>query len=180
MAQSSTDVVETRASLREEMAGGDLGDDRLNARRDRLIDVLEQSPDTGFPAACASDGDVEALYRFLRNPRVSLRAVLEPHLAATQARCRALDEVLVIHDTTECSFAGAQVRAGLTPPGSAATGLLGSMRPWPCRPRACEPPWAWCPCCRLSGRPPPAVAPSPTGASAFGIRTSLAGAGRRV
>ncbi len=117
MAQSSTDVVETRASLREEMAGGDLGDDRLNARRDRLIDVLEQSPDTGFPAACASDGDVEALYRFLRNPRVSLRAVLEPHLAATQARCRALDEVLVIHDTTECSFAGAQVRAGLTPLG---------------------------------------------------------------
>ena len=117
MAQSSTDVVETRASLREEMAGGDLGDDRLNARRDRLINVLEQSPATGFPEACASDGDVEALYRFLRNPRVSLRAVLEPHLAATQARCRALDEVLVIHDTTECSFAGAQVRAGLTPLG---------------------------------------------------------------
>jgi len=97
MARSSTDVVDARVSLREEMAGGDLGDDRLNARRDRLIDVLERSPATGFPEACASDGDAEALYRFLRNPRVSLRAVLEPHLAATQARCRALDEVLVIH-----------------------------------------------------------------------------------
>lgn len=114
MPRSSTDVVTARESLREEMAGGDLGDARLNARRDRLLAVLEQSPASGFPEACATDSDVEALYRFLRNPRVSLRAVLEPHLAATQARCRALDEVLVIHDTTECSFAGDQVRAGLT------------------------------------------------------------------
>ena len=96
------------------MAGGDLGDDRLNARLDRLIDVLAQSPDTGFPEACASDGEVEALYRFLRNPRVSLDAVLEPHLVATQERCRALDAVRVIHDTTELSFAGEHVRAGLT------------------------------------------------------------------
>ena len=114
MARSSTGVVEMRGSLREEMAGGDLGDDRLNARRDRLIAVLEQSPATGFPDACASDGEVEALYRFLRNRRVSLDSVLEPHLVATQARCRALDEVLVIHDTTELSFAGERVRAGLT------------------------------------------------------------------
>ncbi|MCZ6493185.1 MAG: IS4 family transposase, partial [Planctomycetota bacterium] len=114
MARSSTDVVNTRVSRREEMAGGDLGDDRLNARRDRLIDVLAQSPDVGFPEACTSDGEVEALYRFLRNPRVSLAAVLEPHLVATQQRCRALDEVLVIHDTTEFSFAGEHVRTGLT------------------------------------------------------------------
>ena len=114
MVRSSTGVVEVRGSLREEMAGGDLGDERLNARRDRLIDVLAESPATGFPEACASDGEVEALYRFLRNPRVSLDAVLEPHLVATQQRCRALDEVLVIHDTTELSFAGEHVRAGLT------------------------------------------------------------------
>ncbi len=114
MARSSTDIVDARVSLREEMAGGDLGDDRLNARRDRLIDVLEQSPDTGFPDACASDGEVEALYRFLRNRRVSLDSVLEPHLLATRERCRALGEVLVIHDTTELSFTGEQTRTGLT------------------------------------------------------------------
>lgn len=114
MARSSTDVVNARASLRKEMSGGELGDDRLNARRNRLIEVLEQSPAAGFPEACASDGEVEALYRFLRNPRVSLAAVLEPHLRATGERCRALGEVLVIHDTTELSFAGEQARAGLT------------------------------------------------------------------
>lgn len=117
MTRSSTNVVNARASLREEMAGGDLGDDRLNARRNHLVDVLERSPDRGFPNACAGDGDTEALYRFLRNRRVSLAAIMEPHLQATSARCRALGEVLVLHDTTEMSFPGAQTRTGLTPLG---------------------------------------------------------------
>jgi len=123
MVRSSTDVVDARVSLREEMAGGDLGDDRLNARRDRLIDVLERSPSTGFPDVCASDGDVEALYRFLRNRRVSLATVLEPHLQATGARCQALGTVLVIHDTTEMSFTGEQVRKGLTALGARRQGF---------------------------------------------------------
>lgn len=117
MVRSSTDVLHARGSLREEMAGGDLGDARLNARRTRLITVLEQHPDVGFPTACGSDSELEALYRFLRNRRVSLEAVIEPHLGATRERCRALGEVLVIHDTTEQSFAGEQPRAGLTPQG---------------------------------------------------------------
>jgi hypothetical protein len=95
------------------MATGELGDQRLNERRDRLIAVLEQSPDAAFPNACANDAEVEALYRFLRNRRVSLDTVIEPHVAATQARCAAVGEVLVIHDTTDMVFAGEAPRAGL-------------------------------------------------------------------
>lgn len=114
MAQSSIDVMRARGTLREEMATGDLGDARLNARRNHLIAVLEQSPDAGFPEACGGDSDTEALYRFLRNGRVSLAAILAPHLEATGARCRAMDEVLVIHDTTEMSFPGEQPRRDLT------------------------------------------------------------------
>ena len=114
MARSSTDVVRARGSLRAVMATGDLGDARLNARRNGLLRALEQSPDVGFPEACADGSETEALYRFLRNRRVSLEAVLQPHLEATGARCRALDEVLVIHDTTEMSFPGEQPRKGLT------------------------------------------------------------------
>ena len=60
------------------MVGWNLGDDRLNASRNRLIEVLGQSPDAGFPEACASDGDTEALYQFLRNRRVSLATILDP------------------------------------------------------------------------------------------------------
>lgn len=118
MARSSTDILRTRHSLREEMAASDLGDARLNARRNQLIAVLEQSPDKGFPEACTTDADTEALYRFLRNRRVSLPAVLEAHLAATATRCRALGEVLVIHDTSEMAFACEQPRRGLTPLGA--------------------------------------------------------------
>lgn len=122
MAQSSTEVVQARASLGEEMAAGDLGDARLNARRDRVLAVLEQAPEVGFPTACARDADTEALYRLFRNRRVSLAAILEPHWAATGARCRALDEVVVLHDTTEMAFAGGP-RAGLTPLGPARQGF---------------------------------------------------------
>jgi hypothetical protein len=114
MARSSTDVVRARGSLRAEMATGDLGDARLNARRNDVLRALEQSPDAGFPEACADGSETEALYRFLRNRRVSLETVLQPHWEATGARCRALDEVLVIHDTTEMSFPGEQPRKGLT------------------------------------------------------------------
>ena len=118
MARSGTDVLRERVSLRDEMATGDLGDDRLNARRNQLMTVLEQSPDKGFPEACGSDADTEALYRFFRNRRVSLPTVLEPHWEATGARCRTLGEVLVIHDTSEMAFACEQARRGLTPLGA--------------------------------------------------------------
>ena len=61
MARSSTDVVRARGSLREEMATGDLGDARLNARRNHVMTALEQSPDVGFPEACADGSETEAL-----------------------------------------------------------------------------------------------------------------------
>jgi Transposase DNA-binding/Transposase DDE domain len=118
MVRSGTDVLRERRSLREEMATGDLGDDRLNARRNQVIRVLERSPDKGFPEACAGDAETEGLYRFLRNRRISLAHLLEPHWEATSSRCRALGEVLVIHDTTEMAFACEQARGGLTPLGS--------------------------------------------------------------
>jgi len=105
--------VAARSSLVEEMAVGRLGDQRLNERRDRLMAVLEQQPDTPFPEACADDAEVEALYRFLRNRRVSLTTLIEPHVAASQRRCAAVGEILVIHDTTDMVFAGEAPRAGL-------------------------------------------------------------------
>jgi hypothetical protein len=122
--RSSRDVVAARGSLREEMAGADLGDRRLNARRDRVVDMLAQHPDVGFPAACADDGATEALYRFLRNPRVSLDRVIEPHLVATSERSRAVGEVVVIHDTTETSFSGEKARHGLAKLGPRRHGFL--------------------------------------------------------
>jgi 3',5'-nucleoside bisphosphate phosphatase len=112
--RSSSEVLALGVPLVAEMAAGDLGDRRLNARRDRLIATLEQHPDAGFPEACADDSEAEALYRFLRNDRLSLESLLGPHVVATAARCQALEEVLVVHDTTEMSFGGERARMGLT------------------------------------------------------------------
>lgn len=123
MGRSSQEIIAARWSLANEMAGGDLGDERLNERRNRLFAALEQHPDTAFPQVCADDAEVEALYRFLRNRRVSSEDVLEPHLAATQQRCAAVGEVLVIHDTTDMVFTGETPRAGLTRLGSGRHGF---------------------------------------------------------
>lgn len=104
----------TKRGLQAEMAAGDLGDDRLNARRDCIIDALERHPAVGFPEACGTEAATEAFYRFLRNPRVTLPAILAPHIEATVARCQAVPEVVVIHDTTENTFAGEGARGELT------------------------------------------------------------------
>lgn len=101
-------------SVATELAAGALGDRRLDARRDRLIERLTAHPDRGFPALCDDDAEVEALYRFLRNPRVSPERLLAPHVAATEGRCAAAGEVWVVHDTTDMVFAGEGPRAGLT------------------------------------------------------------------
>ena len=111
MGRSSQEVVAECGSLVAEPANGSLGDQRLNDRRNRVVTVLEQQPDTGFPDACADDAEVEALYRFLRNRRVSLPAILAPHVEATHGRCAAIGDVLVLHDTTDMVFAGETSRA---------------------------------------------------------------------
>lgn len=107
-------VLATCGSIVDELAAGALGDQRLDERRNRVVAILEQHPDRGFPDACADDAESEALYRFLRNPRVSQEAVLAPHLDATRARCTAVGEVLVVHDTTDMVFTGTAPRRGLT------------------------------------------------------------------
>jgi Transposase DNA-binding/Transposase DDE domain len=110
----ASDAMPVGGSIRDELAAGGLGDRRLEARRDRLVARLEAHPDRGFPALCDDDAEVEALYRFLRNPRVSAEALLAPHVAATQARCATAGEVLVVHDTTDMVFPGDGPRTGLT------------------------------------------------------------------
>ena len=149
---SGSDVVVARSSLVEEMAGGPLGDQRLEERRDRLMALLEQHPDAPFPEACADDAEVEALYRFLRNRRVSLGALIAPHVAASQRRCAAADEVLVIHDTTDMVFAGETARAGLAALGKGRHGFWYTPR-WRCLRTGCGPRSGCCRSYRSSARP---------------------------
>lgn len=96
----------------EEFAGARLGDERLNRRLRRLADCVAVAPAAGFPRVSSSDSELEGIYRFLSNERVTPAKILEPHFAKTTERIGA-STTLVVHDTTELGFGGAGVREGL-------------------------------------------------------------------
>lgn len=95
-----------------EFAEADLGDTRLARRLMRIADAAAAAPSAGFPEMTGSDGELEGVYRFLRNDRVTPQRILAPHIAATQGRAAGAT-VVVAHDTTDLSFGGAKRREGL-------------------------------------------------------------------
>lgn len=99
-------------SKREELAKGEtvgveLGDTRLERRFGRVVEMMARAPEQSFPHASGdSDAALEATYRFLNNESVRHDELLGAHYANTLERMRRLDEVLVVHDTTEFRFEG--------------------------------------------------------------------------
>ena len=99
-------------SIQEEYEGAELGDRRLNARVKRLAGELSERPGDSFPDAFPDDSQLEAVYRFVNNERVTLRKLIEPHAAATLRRAKAARVIIVAHDTTGFRYEG-QGRRGL-------------------------------------------------------------------
>jgi hypothetical protein len=104
--------VELKA-VSSEFEGARLGDARLERRALKVVDTLSTAPDESFPTLLADDSELEALYRFLNNERVTAERLLEPHYRATARRAEAAGRVLVIHDTTGFTFGGQTRRKGL-------------------------------------------------------------------
>jgi hypothetical protein len=99
----------------DEFTGLSLGDARLDARVRRFVAALARDPAAGFPAALGTVAEREAGYRLLRNPRVTLAALLAPHVQQTVARATAgATRPLVLIDKTAFVFTGEGERAGLT------------------------------------------------------------------
>src|SRR5919109_923779 len=108
----------------EEFIGLDLGDARLNRRVRRFVSALERNPAAGFPAAVATVAEREAVYRLLRNVRVSLDTLLAPHVQQTVARAGAEGtRPLIVIDKTAFVFGGESEREGLTRLGNALYGF---------------------------------------------------------
>lgn len=103
-----------------EFAGADFGDGRLTRRLMRIAEAAAGSPSAGFPTMAKSDGELEGVYRFLRNSRVAPRTILAPHIAATRARAGE-QAIIIAHDTTELGFGGLLHREGLGLVGTANT-----------------------------------------------------------
>jgi hypothetical protein len=99
--------------LTAEFSDAELGDERLSKRLVRLAADLGEAPSESFPKALSGVAALEGAYRFFSNSKVTLDAVLAPHIASTADRCAARERVLVIHDTTEFEFSGEERRDGL-------------------------------------------------------------------
>lgn len=88
----------------DSLCNAPLGDAR---RLRRLCDVAERvarSPSASLPAALGDDARVQGCYRLLNNPAVTFDALMTSQAEATRVRAQAAGRVLVLHDTTDCSF----------------------------------------------------------------------------
>lgn len=112
-------------SVVSEFSSVALGDRRLNGRLEKIVSAIEGQPSAGFPKAMATSGDTEAFYRFVRNEKVTFEKLLEPHVRATLERAQDHAEVLIVHDTTEFRFEGAEKREGLGRLTQSGQGFLG-------------------------------------------------------
>ena len=89
----------------EELAGGRLGDGRLDRRLRQLVERMEVGFGESIPLACQDWAGTKAAYRFFSNERVSEEDILRGHFDATRHRFAASDgPILVLHDTTEFSW----------------------------------------------------------------------------
>lgn len=86
-----------------ELSGAELGDERLRRRLTRVASAVSTVPAGSFPQLAGSDGELEGIYRFFSNQRVSAEKILAPHVAATVARA-GQGAALVLHDTTAFTF----------------------------------------------------------------------------
>src|SRR6185295_1765489 len=95
-----------RAALLAEYTDVDFGDARLDGRLRRILPLLAANPGQSFPEQMDSEADQEALYRFLKNPKVTVDALLEGHRSQTLERMSGRAVVRIVHDTSEFVFKG--------------------------------------------------------------------------
>ena len=104
-----------RGEIGDEFAEARLGDLRRTRRLQEIARVIEDMPDAGFPQMVESDGELEAIYRFLGNEEVKADAVLAPHIKSTLSRAKQFPLCLMVHDTTAFEFSGDREGLGLMP-----------------------------------------------------------------
>ena len=80
---------------------------RLRNRRLQRVGVqIARKPSASLPTSLDGDADLEGAYRIMNNAAVTFEKLLAGHAEGTAQRARqAGGNVLVVHDTTQCSFA---------------------------------------------------------------------------
>jgi Transposase DNA-binding/Transposase DDE domain len=100
------DAAERAEAVIEDLSDVELGDSRLDFRARQIARRIATKPAVGFPDALVTSAELEGLYRFLGNEKVSAAALLKPHSEATIGRAVEHGTALAIHDTTVFRFGG--------------------------------------------------------------------------
>jgi hypothetical protein len=80
-------------------------DPRLMRRAHAFAESLARHPRRPLPHVVETSAEREGMYRLMRNKSCGFEELLEAQQQATRARAQRLGHrVLVLHDTTECSF----------------------------------------------------------------------------
>lgn len=95
---------EAAARISQQLGRADLGDPRRSKRLAKVALKLAEAPSASIPLALGTDAEVQGAYRLVNNRRVTFEAVLAPHIDAAVENAQKVREVLLVHDTTECSF----------------------------------------------------------------------------
>jgi hypothetical protein len=88
----------------EELAGAQLGDERLRRRAQIIMTQFSQRPTASIPQACGEWSDVKAAYRFFDNEAVAPEKLLAAHSEATVKRLQVHEVVLAVQDTTALNY----------------------------------------------------------------------------
>jgi len=98
----------------------DLGDPRRTRRVLALLEKLAKHPSQSLPRLLETESALEGTYRLLNNEHFDFDDLLQQHREMTIARALQAGEVLVLHDTSTCSFEHADPKeVGYLPTGKA-------------------------------------------------------------
>lgn len=87
-----------------EFADAELGDERRTARATCIVEGLCRAPGASLPDAMGTEAALEGAYRFVGHPGWDYEDLLLEHHERTGGRACEAGTVLVLHDTTTCSF----------------------------------------------------------------------------
>ena len=102
---------------RDEFAGVELHDARLNARCSELAVQLAMQPSLSVNQACEDWADAKAAYRFFDNDEVTPERIQSPHQQRTVERMAQYPRVLAVQDTTFLNYTHHPQTEGLGPIG---------------------------------------------------------------
>ncbi|MFW5915038.1 MAG: IS4 family transposase [Planctomycetota bacterium] len=99
--------------VEQELGAIDLGDERLDRRARRIVELRYRKPHAPYPASFIEDADLKATYRFLRNEKTSMDKILDPHSEQTIKRADDYEVVLAAQDTTSLNYSNLHVMEGM-------------------------------------------------------------------